>query len=142
MGGENLKYWKDKGFDIVDGKLVKVSNGQPKAKKSKYRNRKMEMDGIVFDSEKEARFYSIYKLLKKKGEVKDFSRQVKFPITVNGIHIANYFLDFQVEYADGRIEYVDVKAKDKETQKWITTDVFQLKKKLVQAQYGITIKLV
>ena len=141
--GENLKYWKEKGFDMVDGKLVKVIDVKPEKKKpSKYRNRKMEVDGINFDSEKEAQRYSVYKLLKKKGDIKNFSCQVKFPITMNGIHIANYFLDFQVEYADGTIDYVDVKGKDTATQKWITTDVFQLKKKLVQAQYGITIKLV
>lgn len=142
MGGENLKYWEEKGFNVVDGKLVKVADAKPKKKGSKYRNRKVKVDDLNFDSEKEAKIYSTYKLLMKKGEIKNFSRQVKFPITMNGIHVANYFLDFQVEYADGSIEYVDVKAKDKATQKWITTDVFQLKKKLVQAQYGIKIKLV
>ena len=144
--GEDLKYWKDKGFEIINGKLVKLKGNTPapapEKKYNKYRNRKVEVDGIMFDSEKESRTYATYTLLKKAGEIKEFSRQVKFPITLKDIHIANYFLDFKVEYADGTIEYVDVKAKDKKTQKWITTDVFQLKKKLVQAQYGITIKLV
>jgi len=143
--GEDLKYWREKGYDMVDGVLVKVGKETPasgKKKHNKYRNRKVEVDGFNFDSEKEARVYAKYKLLKRSGEIKEFSRQVKFPITMKGIHIANYFLDFKVEYADGTTEYVDVKGKDKNTQKWITTDVFQLKKKLVQAQYDITIKLV
>lgn len=144
---EDLKYWRDKGFEMSsDGKLVKIKGTKDekvkKKGKSKYRNRKKEVDGITFDSEKEAKMYATYKLLKRSGEIKSFERQVKMPITINNKHIANYFLDFKVEYSDGRIEYIDVKAKDKETQKWITTDVFQLKKKLVQAIYGIEIKLV
>lgn len=109
---------------------------------SKYGNSKVEIDGFLFDSSKEAKHYSKLKLLKKSGQIRDFERQFKFEIVVNDIHIANYFLDFKVIHNDGKIEYIDIKGQDAKTQKWITTDVFQLKKKLVEAIYGIKIKIV
>jgi hypothetical protein len=47
-------------------------------KKSKYNNEKVEVDGIIFDSKKEERYYQDLKLLKKAGEVKDFTLQPEF----------------------------------------------------------------
>jgi len=34
---------------------------------------------------------------------------VKRPLTVNGHFIANYYMDFQVWYADGHVEFIEVK---------------------------------
>jgi len=65
---------------------------------------------------------------------------VCYDIRVNDKHIAKYFLDFKVINLDGTINYYDVKGKDKVSGKWITTDVFILKKKLVEAIYGIKIE--
>ena len=45
---------------------------------SKYKNRKKFVDGIEFDSVKEARRWSELKLLEKAGEISDLRRQVKF----------------------------------------------------------------
>ena len=45
---------------------------------SKYKNRKKLVDGIEFDSAKEARRWSELKLLEKAGEISDLRRQVKF----------------------------------------------------------------
>jgi hypothetical protein len=56
---------------------------------------------------------------------------VDFPIFINGKKIFSYFLDFQVQYGDGRIEYVDAKG--------VLTDVYRIKKKAVEAYYGIKI---
>ncbi len=133
----NLSDLKKSGFTIKDGKIVKDI-----AKKSKYGNSKIEIDGFIFDSTKEGNEYSKLKLLKKSVEIKDFEIQVKFDIRINEIHIANYFLDFLVINNDGSKEYIDVKGQDKKTKKWITTDVFQLKKKLVEAIYKIKIKII
>ena len=68
--------------------------------------------------------------------------QVCYEIKINDIHIANYFLDFLVEYLDNTYDYIDIKGKDKVSNKWIKTDVFKLKKKLVEAIYGINIKMI
>ena len=43
---------------------------------------------------------------------------------------------------DGTIEYIDIKGKDKKTNKFIKTGVFALKKRLVEAIYGIKISMI
>lgn len=45
---------------------------------NKYQNRKRTIDGITFDSRKEARRYSELRLLEQAGEIKDLKLQVKF----------------------------------------------------------------
>ena len=110
-----------KKFFVKDGKLVGRN-------KNKYRNNKV------------AKFYSDLVIKKKANLIADFERQVQYDIRVNNIHIAKYFLDFKVINLDGSINYYDVKGKDKISGKWITTDVFALKKKLVEAIYGIKIE--
>lgn len=45
---------------------------------SKYKNSKCTVDGIVFDSKKEAARYRELKLLQEAGEISDLRRQVKF----------------------------------------------------------------
>jgi hypothetical protein len=47
-------------------------------KPSKMRNIKTEVDGMIFDSQKEAKYYSELKLLKRQREIIDFFRQVSF----------------------------------------------------------------
>ena len=125
-----------KGFQLVDGKIVKKQDTKGK----KFGNKKVVVDGITFDSTKESVHYGKLKLLKQAGEIEDFFCQVKFSIEVNKKHIANYFLDFEVWHLDGTKEFIDIKGFDTKKKKYITTDVFQLKKKLVEAIYGITIK--
>lgn len=48
---------------------------------SKYNNRKIEVDGITFDSRKEANRYFELKLLERAGEIKNLRRQVKYELT-------------------------------------------------------------
>lgn len=45
---------------------------------NKYRNQKCEIDGIIFDSKKEANRYNELKLLVRTGEISDLQRQVKY----------------------------------------------------------------
>lgn len=44
----------------------------------KYHNRKVTIDGITFDSKKEANRYQELKLLQKAGEISDLRLQVKY----------------------------------------------------------------
>lgn len=44
----------------------------------KYHNRKVTIDGITFDSKKEAYRYKELKLLQKAGEISDLRPQVKY----------------------------------------------------------------
>ena len=95
----------------------------PKRKrpKSKYFAKRTEYDGIVFDSKLEAARYKI---------LSDLEVQVDFPcvVTVNGEDqkICSYIADFRYK----RGEEVVV-----EDTKGVITQVFRLKKKLVEALY-------
>lgn len=47
-------------------------------RKSKYGNKKIEVDGVSFDSKKEAKRYRELLLLEQAGEISDIQRQVKY----------------------------------------------------------------
>jgi len=123
-------------FSLKDGRVVN------KNKSSKFNNKKSLIDGHTFDSIKEGEFYGSLKLKKQAGLIKDFQMQVQYDIIVNNIHIAYYYMDFQIENNDGSFEYIDIKGKDKKSNKFIKTSVFAIKKRLVEALYHIKITIV
>lgn len=100
--------------------------------RSKYRNEIAESSGIKFHSKKEARRYEELALIEKSGDIANLELQVKMPININGRHICNYFADFV--YSDLKANKVIV-----EDCKGMKTPLYKLKKKLVEALYGVTI---
>ncbi len=80
--------------------------------------------GILFDSKKEADYYDTLLLLKKAGDVLTFLRQVKFHLPGNTL----YYCDFLVFYADGKVEFVDVKG--------MRTQSYKTKKRMVEELYA------
>jgi DeoR/GlpR family transcriptional regulator of sugar metabolism len=98
---------------------------------SKFHSKITIVDGIKFHSAKEARHYINLKMMVKGGLVTVFERQVKFPISIDNIHICNYYADFVVYFTTGIREVQDVKG--------FKTDIYKLKKKLVEASYKIKI---
>ena len=98
---------------------------------SKYRNIKTEVDGIVFDSKAEARRYAELRLLEKANEISDLRLQYPFECKGNEKKICNYKADFDYYHGDQWV-IEDVKG--------FRTQVYQLKKKLVEALYGIEIR--
>jgi hypothetical protein len=108
-------------------------------KKNKYKAIKSEYNGQVFHSKKEKNYAVRLDLLKKSSKeserVLDYKTQVPFKVEVKEKKICTYILDFVVNYVDGRTEYVDVKGYKKGT----AYSMFRVKKKLVEAIYGITI---
>lgn len=99
---------------------------------SKYNAVITEVAGIRFASRKEANRWSELQLMERAGEIKDLQRQVKFSLDVNGVHIANYYCDFQ--YFDYRFSKVIT-----EDTKGVRTPVFRIKVKLMKACHGIDI---
>jgi len=97
---------------------------------NKYNAKKTTVDNITFDSKKEAVRYQELKLLERAGEIHFLKLQPKFSIDVYGEHICNYFADFAY-IVDENIIYEDVKG--------VKTPVYRIKKKLVEAIYGIEI---
>lgn len=109
--------------------------------RSKYHARRTEIDGITFDSAAEARRYGELKLMQAAGEIAGLELQPSFRIDVNGQHICTYKADFR--YLDGAVLMTDgANGYTKtvyEDVKGMRTPVYRLKKKLVEALYGIEI---
>src|SRR6476661_2411625 len=84
-------------------------------------------NGIQYHSRKEAGYAAELDLLKKAGEIKDWERQVKISLDVNGHHITNYFCDFLVTMKDGSQELHEVKG--------FETEIYRLKLLLLEATY-------
>lgn len=103
-----------------------------KPKHNKYNNRKTIIDGIKFDSLLEARRYTQLLALKRGGLIKDLVLQPVFNIEVNGKKICKYIADFK--YYDTKLGTTII-----EDAKGMKTDVYKLKKKLVEALYNIKI---
>lgn len=86
-----------------------------KLSRHKYNARKIEVDGIRFDSKAEADYYLYLKYLQSINEVRSFYLQPvinllpSFKYNGKTIRKMDYRLDFKVEYMDGKIEYIDVK---------------------------------
>ena len=99
----------------------------------KYHNKKVECDGIIFDSIKEKNYYCELKILRMAGEVIDFERQVtfelqpKFKCAGKTIRAIKYVADFVVTYADGSIAVIDTKG--------YKTKEYLLKKKMLLYRY-------
>lgn len=104
-------------------------------KESKYRNIKTEVDGIKFDSKKEAQRWRELKILEKTGEISNLQRQVPYILidkSKYGQQI-KYIADFT--YLEKGKEVVeDVKSPISKT------PVYRLKKRLMAERYGIEIK--
>lgn len=106
---------------------------------NKYHARKTTVDGITFDSQKEAMRYAELRLLEKAGEIYDLQRQVPFVIIpkmvdANGKKIpeTKYIADFTyIEKGKLTRTVEDVKG--------VKTPEYRLKKKLMLYRNGITI---
>lgn len=111
-------------------KLYGNSFGQPR---SKYCSKATYVDGKRFASKKEAARYGQLKAMSDAGYISNLATQVPFEIKVNDKKICKYLADFQyIEIQTGQTVVEDVKG--------FRTDIYKLKKKLVEAVYGIEIK--
>lgn len=102
---------------------------------SKYRNRKTVVDGIKFDSKREAQFYSSLKQLERAGQVFEVELQKPYALTVNGQLVCTYRCDFAFYDAiQKRNRVVDIKG--------VATKDFNIKRKLMRAVYGIDVEVI
>lgn len=100
--------------------------------RSKYGASKTVVDGITFDSKKEAIYYGSVSALKRAGAISGFDRQVPFICMVNDKKCFTYRADFVIYENNGTRRVVDVKG--------FRTAVYRLKKKCIEAQYGFKIE--
>jgi Protein of unknown function (DUF1064) len=99
----------------------------------KYKNIKITHDGITFDSKAEFSRYNTLKTLEKAGLIKNLTLQPKFDFTLPNIKkkLFTYIADFSYQNELGQTIIEDVKG--------VKTPVYRLKKKLIEALYGIEI---
>ena len=107
-------------------------------KKSKYGAKKIEIDGIKFDSKRESERYTVLKYLESIGDITDLQLQVPFELQ------PKYIMDGKTVRA---IKYVaDFVYKDKngntvvEDSKGYRTKEYLLKKKLFEYKFNLKIK--
>lgn len=111
-------------------------------KRSKFFSKKVIVEGIKFDSKKEANTYLKLKELEKKGKIKDlelqkeYVLQEKFKLNNKTRRAITYKSDFTYKTTeDDKLHVVDVKspytAKDK---------VYRIKKKMFEYRYGIELE--
>lgn len=106
----------------------------------KYHNKKVEVDGITFDSKKEAQRYAELKLLERAGNIKNLQLQKEFVLIPSQYDITGKCLERACKYkAD--FYYYDV-LQDKwicEDTKGMRTDAYIIKRKLMLLVHGIQI---
>ncbi|HWP59473.1 MAG TPA: DUF1064 domain-containing protein [Candidatus Acidoferrales bacterium] len=100
----------------------------------KFGARQIQLDGHTFDSVLEADRYKQLKVLAKAGAIKDLVLKPFYDIEIGGHKICRYYADFGYIDAGGRVRVEDTKG--------VRTPVFMLKRKLVEACYGIKIEVV
>ena len=123
-------------------------------RRSKYGNRKTVVDGILFDSQKEAQRYRELLLLERAGKITALQRQVKYvliptqreftnEIYKKGAHQGNFkpgkVLEKECSYiAD--FAYIQDGAYVVEDTKGVRTEAYKIKRKLMLERYGIQIR--
>ncbi len=86
-------------------------------------------------------------LLQRFGKISNLELQPPYPVRVgtdgnlttygNGVEVFRYLADFRYQDENGRTVVEDVKGSDKNL-----TEVFKLKRRIIEAAYGITIDIV
>lgn len=116
---------------ITGKEYLKLKN--PIKKRSKYNNRKVELDGYVFDSQLEADYYIQLKLREKAEDIlffriqPEYLLQPEFEKDGKKHREIRYVADFEIHHTDGTIEVVDVKG--------LKTEVFRIKEKMFHKIY-------
>ena len=105
-------------------------------KRSKYGAVKQTVDGERFDSCREARRWQELRMLERIGEIGNLQRQPQYLITHEGVVVAVMTLDFRYTRCGTRAWVVeDVKGGNA-----TKTQVYRLRKVLVENQYGVRIE--
>jgi hypothetical protein len=93
----------------------------------KFKAKPQKVDGIHFASKKEAAYYHYLNKIVENGEVLFFLRQV--PLHLPGG--VKYVCDFVVFWENGEVTFEDVKG--------FRTEVYKIKKKMIESRYPIEI---
>jgi hypothetical protein len=115
--------------------LVRVRSTNLGRAGGKHGNVRVVVDGIKFASKREAARYQALKLLERAGRVRNLRLQVTYRFVVNGMHVCSYRADFVYEELVG-VAWAEVV----DDAKGYPNDVYPIKKKLMLACFGITVR--
>jgi len=110
--------------------------GKASGRSGKYNAKGEHIDGHWFASQAEAERYHQLLRLTEAGRIERVELQPSFPLHVNGRLIATYRADFRYLVLDETGRSMTVVVEDV---KGMVTDVYVMKKKLVEAIYAIEI---
>lgn len=119
------------GGRVADARLA------PWKKRAKYRNVKTEVDGLKFDSKKEAKRWVELKQLRDAGRISNLMRQVTFQLVPQVVldgrkqQPVKYVADFQYQVGN-QIVVEDVKG--------FKTPEYRMKRKMMKAFLGIEVE--
>lgn len=126
-------------------------------RRSKYAAVRTTIDNITFASKREAHRYQELKLLEKAGWIRNLRLQPRYllcALVINGADIrdvnvgeiakrrcpiGNYVADFEYEQSEVHGKRGAVWVLKVEDAKGVKTPVYKLKKRIFEAQYGISI---
>lgn len=123
-------------------------------KRSKYSNRKTVVNGIEFDSQKEARRYQELRLLERSGKISNLRLQVKYVLIPTqrtasfelyksgpkkGMRKSGKVLENECAYIADFV-YTQGGSEIVEDAKGMRTAVYRIKRKLMLERYGIQIQ--
>ena len=115
----------------------------PQVRRSKYNARKTTVCGIVFDSAKEARRWQELRALQQAGQINALECQVPYPLIVTNlqtgecVEVGRYVADFR--YWTVKTQPAQRDRLVVEDTKGFRTPTYRLKRKIVEALYGIRI---
>lgn len=120
--------------------IAAFSRARTPAKRSKYGNKKTVVDGITFDSKREAKRYGELKMFERAGQIANLALQPSFELIP-----AQRRDDGKTELACRYVadfSYVDLKTRQKvvEDVKGVRTPDYIIKRKLLLMQRGITVR--
>ncbi|MBS3903772.1 MAG: DUF1064 domain-containing protein [Simkania sp.] len=111
--------------------MITFDEFMEKKKKSKFKNVRCERGEAKFASKLERSYYDLLVRMKQEGKIHMFLRQVPFHLPGNVRYVADYMVFMKTVDGSFLIDIVDVKGRP--------TDVYKLKKKMVEDLYGIKI---
>lgn len=128
---KELEQWQQAGT-IKSFQVISKQAEPWKDKRSKYSAKRVEFDGIIFDSKKEAGRYMQLKMMQKAGMISNLERQVPFELNPGGTHSLIYKADFVYTDDAGKIIVEDVKG--------YRTKEYKKKRRLMLEVHKIVIK--
>lgn len=123
----------------AEARALWASQPAKKPRRQKFNAKRTVVDGIAFDSKKEARRWQELRLMERAGDITHLERQKTFDLTVNGMKVARFVADF-VYFWHGHRIVEDVKGYQNKGAPH--TRVFEMKKRLMLALYNIQVRVV